>query len=579
MEIHKVLASLQGVQKHSGYYLAHCPAHDDAKSSLSISQKNGKILLKCHAGCSVEMILGALGLSWDTLFMGNGDGAKPKIDKAYDYLDESGRLLYQTVRFFPKDFRQRRPDGQGDWKWNLKGVNLVPYNLPEVIKSSSVFIVEGEKDADRLNAFGLCATTSPLGAGKWRDTYNPYFSDKHVSILSDNDDPGRQHAEDIAKGLLGVAQSVKVIDLPGLKPKGDVSDWLDNGGSKEGLLQLVSSWALFDAAPGKQPLSIEDIILNDGNFVAIDIPAKRTFLSPWLSEQSITLITGWRGVGKSWFVLFALDAVSRQKNFGPWEVEESVPCLYLDGEMAAQDVIGRMEGIGTGERKNPLYIYSDAYAAHMGVKRASLLDEKWRAGMKDFLIKRGVKLWAVDNVASLTPGIDENSKQEWDPINRWLLDLRFAGISTVLLHHTGKGGQQRGTSGREDNIDISIMLDKPSDYQVEDGARFVAHFAKHRIRTRDLLLIADTEFKVMDCGEEGISYIWGDVKKQKKTQILRLSDEEMGVSEIAKTLDVAKSYVSKVRQRAIDEGILSKTGKLTQLGFNRLNAQSGEQNW
>jgi putative DNA primase/helicase len=116
-----------------------------------------------------------------------------------------------------------------------------------------------------------------------------------------------------------------------------------------------------------------------------------------------------------------------------------------------------------------------------GLPRANLIDDDWRKMMKALLLANGIKLWVADNIASLAPGIDENSKQEWDPVNQWLLELRFAGITTIFLHHANKDGGQRGTSGREDNIDISILLDWPSGYTGGDGCKFVAKFKKARL--------------------------------------------------------------------------------------------------
>ena len=397
-------------------------------------------------------------------------------------------------------------------------------------------------------------------------------------IFFDSDKAGK---EATLKAINKFGQRIRVVDW-GMAPQGhkDVNDLL-----RAGQHELISRMIRASRVPDNkvqegspEPPSIRDIILKDSNFITIKIPAKGTLLYPWLYEQSIILITGWRGIGKTWFALLIVDAVTRLKPFGRWNSETSVPCLYLDGEMAAQDVMERFEQIGTRGRVNPLYIYSDAYAAAMGLSRANLLDEKCRDGMKEFLLEKNIKLWVVDNVASLTPGIDENSKSEWDVVNSWLLGLRFAGISAILLHHEGKDGRQRGTSGREDNIDISISLQKPVDYFPEDGARFVAHFSKHRIRTRDLPLIADTEFKIMDCGEDGIACVWKDAKKQKKLEIIRLSDEGVSVGHIAKIVGVAKSYVTKVRQEAIKDVILSESGKLTQLGYSKLNSQFGERN-
>jgi hypothetical protein len=167
----------------------------------------------------------------------------PRIECAYDYVDESGALLFQSVRLKdPKDFKQRRPVPWGDgWCWNLQGVRRVLYRLPQLRAAPAwrrVFVVEGEKDADNLATLGLVATTSPLGAGRWRPEYSEFLRGRTVVILPDNDGPGRKHAEDVSASLAGKAAAVRVVELPGLPPKGDVSDWLAAGGTKKRLLGL-----------------------------------------------------------------------------------------------------------------------------------------------------------------------------------------------------------------------------------------------------------------------------------------------------------------------------------------------------
>ncbi len=170
-----------------------------------------------------------------------------RVVAAYDYLGPDGKLVFQVTRWEPKTFTQRRPDGNGGWINSVKGIELVPYRLPEIIQAKAVFIVEGEKDADALAALGLAATCNAQGAGKWRAEYNRHFAGKRVCILPDNDDPGRKHARDVARQLHGLAEVVKVIELPGLPPKGDVSDWLAAGGTRESLLEMVK------AAPAREP--------------------------------------------------------------------------------------------------------------------------------------------------------------------------------------------------------------------------------------------------------------------------------------------------------------------------------------
>jgi hypothetical protein len=157
------------------------------------------------------------------------DGARPTIAATYDYFDELGVLLYQVVRLEPKSFRQRQPRPEGGWRWDMQGARRVLYRLPELLAAPlerNVFIVEGEKDADALAATGRIVTTNVGGAGKWRPEYDEPFRDRRVVILPDNDEAGRDHAEGIRVRLSMVAESVVVKPLPGVPPKGDVSDWL-----------------------------------------------------------------------------------------------------------------------------------------------------------------------------------------------------------------------------------------------------------------------------------------------------------------------------------------------------------------
>jgi hypothetical protein len=179
-----------------------------------------------------------------------GRSPRRRIAAAYDYSDERGALLFQVVRFQPKEFRQRRPGPNGEWIWNIKGIRPVLYRLPELIAApagSRVYIAEGEKDVDNLRHLGVIATTSPGGAAKpgsrskWRVEYTRYLAGFHVIILPDNDDAGRAHAKTIAASLAGVAATVRILSLPDLPHKADVSDWIAAGGTREQLESLAAS--------------------------------------------------------------------------------------------------------------------------------------------------------------------------------------------------------------------------------------------------------------------------------------------------------------------------------------------------
>jgi 5S rRNA maturation endonuclease (ribonuclease M5) len=167
------------------------------------------------------------------------------IDKVYQYVDENGVPRHETVRFRdPKSFSQRQPEKNGKHVWKLKGVKTILHRLPELIAadpSEPVFIVEGEKDVDRLRSLGKVATCNPMGAGKWRDWYSDVLTKRNVVIIPDNDDDGRQHAQQVAYSLQGKTVSVKVVELSGLPLKGDASDFLDAGGMIDQIDELAAA--------------------------------------------------------------------------------------------------------------------------------------------------------------------------------------------------------------------------------------------------------------------------------------------------------------------------------------------------
>jgi len=225
----------------------HCPAHPDDNPSLSLDVKGGKLLWHCFAGCDQQAVKEAL--QRRGLLPGEAGDRSPsrpeELEAVYTYTDEHGKTLFQVCRFSGKNFRQRRPDGAGGWIYNLRGVRRVLYHLPQVREAVSagqtIFVVEGEKDADNLATLGLVATTNPGGAEKWREEYTESLRGAaEVVILPDNDEPGRDHAKQVAQALYGAVGRVRVLELPGLLEKGDVSDWLAAGGTKDELLRLVA---------------------------------------------------------------------------------------------------------------------------------------------------------------------------------------------------------------------------------------------------------------------------------------------------------------------------------------------------
>ncbi|HWR28458.1 MAG TPA: phage/plasmid primase, P4 family [Negativicutes bacterium] len=232
---------------------AHCPLPEhgsrDKNPSFSVNAAQGTFY--CHKekiGGGLKRLAALTGRPLpEEQIKAVHDGGSRQIVATYDYTDASGALLYQTVRFSPKGFAQRRPDPDqpGGWLWNLNGAKPVPYCLPGLLEalaaSEQVFIVEGEKDANRLAAWGLCATTNYGGAGKWQAAYADYFpAGAKVVLLPDNDGVGTIHMRHVKNLLRQRKCDVTLLKLDGVPEKGDVSDWIDAGHTKEELLKMLT---------------------------------------------------------------------------------------------------------------------------------------------------------------------------------------------------------------------------------------------------------------------------------------------------------------------------------------------------
>jgi hypothetical protein len=193
-------------------------------------------------------------MAWCAQRAGLAPHPQSRIVATFDYCALDGHLVYQSCRKEPgpngkkKTYVQRRPDGQGAWIYDTKGVELVPYRLPDLQGKAAAFITEGERKTDRLWALGLPATCNVGGAGKWKPEYATRLFEvgvRRVAILGDNDPPGYNHAEDVARSCHAAGLHVRVVELPNLPTKGDVIDWLDAGHTRDELVKLAretSEW-------------------------------------------------------------------------------------------------------------------------------------------------------------------------------------------------------------------------------------------------------------------------------------------------------------------------------------------------
>jgi hypothetical protein len=312
-------------------------------------------------------------------------------------------------------------------------------------------------------------------------------------------------------------------------------------------------------------INLQSTFLSDYNLDNAELPPREMILYPWLHAKSYNLITGFRGAGKTWFGLSLFHAITYGENFGPWKTVNPVNALYLESEMSIEDIRDRIHAIGTNEDAHKEFlIYSDDYTLTEAkrfvngktIKRANLLDKEWRDNLTEILKEWNIKLIGLDNLASLSPGRNENSKDEFDPINQWLIHLRFEGISSVVFHHTGKAGDQRGTSAHEDNVDISISFNKPHDYRTSDGCRFISHFGKRRsVPTEGLPLTEDYDLQ-MQINNGKVQWTFNPLEKKNKSDVIQLAKDGYKQINIAETLKIDPATVSRILREARESGKL-----------------------
>lgn len=456
----------------------HCPAHADTTPSLSLARKNGRLLVKCFGGCDQARVVDALKAQdlWPSPDGDRVQAAKPRVVATYDYLDSAGKLVFQVCRLEPKSFRQRRPDGKDGWIWNLHGVPRIPYRLPEVVKGKTVFVCEGEKDADRLAALGLTATTNPGGAGKWRPEYNRHFQGKAVVVLPDNDDPGQAHAQDVLQNLRGVAASVKVIELPGLPHKGDVSDWLNRGkdcpaGSVlKALMAMVETapeWRPQDAPkPGLQaPVSQAKVappisFVSGKELEALNFP-EPVWIIPELICEGYILLAGRPKLGKSWLALCLAVAVATGGcTLGKIELRAvQGKVLYLALEDRLRRIKRRLKQILCDEPFPENLLIAEAWGR---------LDKAGLEDLREFLKAHDdCRLVVIDTLAKVRPPRSKNhDPYDWDmAIGGALQGLAHQyGVTILVVHHTRKSqaddalDEVSGTTGVTGSADAIMVL-------------------------------------------------------------------------------------------------------------------------
>lgn len=388
---------------------------------------------------------------------------KENIVATYLYYDEYGEELFCSFRYekagYRKNYRQGVRTANGV-KFCTEGRRKVLYNLysplserPTVQNSSSVVIVEGENKVEALVSMGICATCNVGGAKKWKEEYSKYLKGKSVVILPDNDAPGREHAESIAKSLMNVAASLKIVELPGLPDKGDVLDWLNIlGGNKENLEFIISDAPFWKSKAEcklkSRPLDVDWSSYGGAGYLASQPEPFRYLLEGAFLKNELGLISGPPGAGKGTFSLqMAAYIAAGIPIFDWWNVPQPTKVLYISAEDSKPVIHRRLHFSLMGLPESIRYEAARRIVAVPVRGRVNICHEVYGTSLSS--TEHLVDLRKIINefrpglvfldTLSRFLGIDENDNPAMTSACGVIEEIMMEyGCNVILLHHVNK---------------------------------------------------------------------------------------------------------------------------------------------
>lgn len=455
LELHRRKADPPAGKISNGEVYEWCPFHPDGAGkpphSPSLRLHRDKRVYYCDPcddGGKLTELAERLGLETDSY---REDG----IVATYEYRDANGQLLFQVVRRTGKRFAVRRPDGRGGWTWNLGGVQRVLYHLDELHAADAgvwIFVVEGERDADRLTSLGLTATTNPGGAGKWKEDHSDTLRGRKVAVIPDNDDAGRAHAQKIAASLAPKADDVRIVGLPLQDTGADVSDWLDRGGTAEALVAKAEAAAKYVSPAYRSGSAGETKFVTAADLTARAPETAPWLVKPWVVRGGVTMVSGKAKLaGKTTWTLHLVKAVLEGGQF-LGETAVRGPVIYLTEERSSS-FVDALRRTGLAERGDLIirqYRPEDPWA---DVIRETMAEAR----------RVNAVLIVVDTLPVFAglPGDNENAaghaREALDPLTQ-LDDLALV----VEFHDRKSGGDPgdstRGSSAFAGAVDIIVDL-------------------------------------------------------------------------------------------------------------------------
>lgn len=454
-----------------------CPAHADNTASLSVNRGSEGVILHCHANCTTDAVIEALGMKASELFDAPRTNGSEQPQDVYPYVDETGALLFEVVRFPNKKFRQRRPDGNGGYEWSLGDTRRVLFRLPAVLQAAAtgqtVFVCEGEKDVLAIERAGGIATCNPHGAGKWRHDYSDTLRGADVVIVRDQDPAGHKHAADVEASLGGKAKRVRVVDPHSGK---DAFDHLNAGHTLDDWLRLPAGRRL------------ERALL--GTLIRYGVPDP-VMVHPWLYAGGLHTIQSEPGVGKSWLSLWLCSQV----------MADGHTAIYIDEEGGQELAAERLAALGCDpDTTDKLFHYYPFPSRRWDNDDLEALEEEIVEAQRHGPLAVGVLDSLPDFLAAAD--LSENDAKEVTGFaHRLIRPFRDVGAALLVLDHLTK----------PDTSPTAVK--KRSRYSRGSGAKLAkAHLT--------MLVEAQEEF---DRNNSGLLNVWATKDRRGFTTLPRLT--------------------------------------------------------
>ena len=297
------------------------------------------------------------------------------------------------------------------------------------------------------------------------------------------------------------------------------------------------------------------------DLVGLALPPREWLIEPLLFRGQLAMIYARAGVGKTWLALTLSIAASQGvKLFGPFAAPKPVEVLYIDGEMPAREMQDRLSALKIASAGR-LHILSSDLLSQQEEATPNLSDPKWREALLIHMREHpGIRLLVLDNISALTPGMNEQERKDWDGVNQWLMSLRRMGLTVLLIHHAGKGGDQRGTSAREDQLDLVLKLTRVESRKVPT---LRVDYQKARSLSGEQKKSFLMEIVMDESGTVVLQH--KAISQDRLSQVAFLTSLGHSQKEIAEAVQVSQGQVSKLVQRARKDGLLD-GDRLTEWG-------------